>query len=144
MLFTVEQLNQKVLNKIKRSSCVKDKEFFNLFLLLENKDDFNKKQKISIPIKATYAEKDNDIDRSTLYSFTGPFELLHVDVANLEFLGKSVVDPKYCLVIVDLFSSKTYSFPMKNRKLIAQKLEKFYKEVEGKRKNKRTSLQTDL
>ena len=86
-------------------------------------------------LKATYAEKD---------SFTGPFELLHVDVANLEFLGKSVVDPKYCLVIVDLLSSKTYSFPMKNRKLIAEKLAKFYKEFEGKRKNKRTSLQTDL
>ena len=40
MLFTVEQLNQKGLNKIKRTSYVKDKEFFNLFLLLENKDDF--------------------------------------------------------------------------------------------------------
>ena len=33
---------------------------------------------------------------------------------------------------------------MKNRKLIPLKLEKIYKEVEGKRKNKRTRLQTDL
>ena len=36
-----------------------------------------------------------------------------------------------------------YSYPIKNRKLIALKLEKFYKDVENKRKNKKTRLQTD-
>ena len=112
--------------------------------MLENKDDFDKDKKFSLPIKATYVEKGDDIDRSTLYSFTGPFELLHADIANLQFLGKSAADPKYCLVIVDLLISKTYSYPMKNRKLIALKLEKFYQDVENKRKNKKTRLQTDL
>ena len=63
--------------------------------------------------------------------------MLHADVANVEFLGKSAAEPKYCLVIVDLFT-------MKNRKLMALKLEKFYKDVEYKRKNKKTRLQTDL
>ena len=121
----------------------KDKKFFNSLSLLENKDDFDK-DKVSLPIKATYVEKGDDIGRSTLYSFTGPFELLYADIANLEFLRKSAADPKYCLVIVDLFTPKTYSYPMKNRKLIAMKLEKFYKDVENKRKNKKTSLQTDL
>ena len=48
------------------------------------------------------------------------------------------------MVIVDLFTSKTYSYPMKNRKLIVLKLEKFYKDVENKKKNKKTRLQTDL
>ena len=33
---------------------------------------------------------------------------------------------------------------MKNRKLIALKLEKFYKDVEEKRKNKKMRLQADL
>ena len=94
VLFTIEKLNQKVLNKLKKSSYVKDKEFFNLFSLLENKDDLDKIKKVFIPIKATYVEKGDDIDRSTLYSFTGPFELLHADIANLEFLGKSAAEPK--------------------------------------------------
>ena len=124
-MFTIEQLNQKVLSKLKKSSYVKDKELFNLFSLLENKNDFNENKKVSVPIKAEYVEKGD---------FTGLFELLHGDVATLEFLGKSAADPKYCLVTVDLFTSKTYSYPMKNRKLIALELEKFYREVEKKRK----------
>ena len=144
VLLTIKQLNEKVLKKLKKPSYVKDKEFFNLFSLLENKDDSGKDKKVSLPIKATYVGKGDDIDRSTLYSFTVPFELLHADIANLEFLGKSAADPKYCLVIVDLFTSKTYLYPMKNRKLIALKLEKFYKDVQKKRKNKKTRLQTDL
>ena len=48
-------------------------------------------------------EKKDDIDRSTLYSFDGPFQLLKADTGNLEFLGKSATDPKYCL----LFGQKT-------------------------------------
>ena len=30
-----------------------------------------------------------NIDRSILYSFDGPFQLIHADVGNLEFLGKN-------------------------------------------------------
>ena len=144
VLFTIEQVNEKVLKKLKKSLYVKDKEFFNLFSLLENKVDFDKDKKASLPIKTTYVEKGDDIDMSTLYSFTGPFGLLHAYVANLEFLGKSAADPKYCLVIADLFTSKTYSYPMKNKKLISLKLEKFNKDVESKTKNKKTRLQTEL
>ena len=60
------------------------------------------------------------------------------------FLGKSAADPKYCLLLVDLFTSKVYIYGMKNRSLIPLKLEKFYKEVASKRKNKKMRLQTDL
>ena len=35
------------------------------------------------------------------------------DVADLNFFSKSVVAPKYCLVCVDLFKSKTYTYGMK-------------------------------
>ena len=38
--------------------------------------------------------KKDDIDRSTLCSFDGPFQLLHASVGNLEFLGKLATDPK--------------------------------------------------
>ena len=53
-----------------------------------------------------YWKKKDDTDRSTLYSFDGPFKLLRAEVGNLEFLGKSAADPKYFLLFVDLFTSK--------------------------------------
>ena len=75
----------------------------------------------------TFIEKNDEIDRSALYSFHGPLHLLHSDVANLEFLGKSGIEPKYCLVIAYLFLSKIYFYPMKLRKSIPDKLETFNK-----------------
>ena len=49
-----------------------------------------------------------NIDRSILYSFDGPFQLIHADVGNLEFLGKNATIPRYILLAVDLDSSKVY------------------------------------
>ena len=86
-------------------------------------------------------KKKDDIDRSTLYSFDGPFQLLHADVGNLEFLGKSATDPRYCLLFVDLIRSKVYVYQMKSRKSILNKMQIFYKEAEGKRKGHKTRLQ---
>lgn len=86
--------------------------FITFYIELENKDDLFEKN--TIPIKTPFVEKKSDIDRSTLYSFNGPFQLLHADVGNLEFLGKSAVDPKYCLFFVDIYSAKIYTYPMKS------------------------------
>ena len=130
---------------MKKSSYVKDKEFVNIFDLLDKDVGFKTETKsFHVPLKAEYLKKDDDIDRLTLYSFGGPFELLHADTGNLELLGKSAADPKYCLLLVDLFTSKPYVFPMKIRKLIALKPEKYYKDVSEKGKNKKMRLQTDL
>ena len=38
-----------------------------------------------------------------------------------DFFSKSAVHPKYCLVPVDVFTSKTYTSTMKSRHLLAQK-----------------------
>ena len=147
VLFIQEQLNDKLLKKLNKSKYKKDKEFVNRFnLLVDKKTDFNKKDdgRCSIPIKAEYVQESDDIDRSTLYSVQAPFDLLHADFGDLRFLGKSAADPKYCLLLVDLFTSKVYVYAMKNRSLIPLKLEKFYKEVANKCKNKKMRLQTDL
>ena len=88
-----------------------------------------------IPTTADYIEK-REIDRSTLYSFNGSFQLLHYDVANLEFLGESASVPNYALLIVDLYSSKVYVYPMSSRKQTLEKLEQFYVDVQSKRKSK--------
>ena len=89
-----------------------------------------------------YVEK-REIDHSTLYSFNAPFRLIHADVRNLEFLGKNASFPQYVLDLVDLFSSKICTYPMKSRKQIRQKLEQFYRDVRGKRKGKTIKLQVD-
>ena len=72
-----------------------------------------------------------------------PFELLHGDIADTRFLAKSAMDPKYCLLLVDLFTSKIYVYPVKNRSLLAKKLKVFYKDINQKRTG-RMRLQTDL
>ena len=64
--------------------------------------------------------------------------MLHVDVDNLEVLGKSATNPRYCLLFGGLFTSKVYVYPMKSRKSILSKIEIFYKKVEGKRKGEKT------
>ena len=66
--------------------------------------------------------KKRKINRSTLYSFDGPFQLVLADVANLEFLGKSATVPSYALLAVDLYLSKAYVYPMQSRKWVLQKL----------------------
>ena len=147
VLFIQDQINDKLLKKLKKSKYKKDKEFVNSFhLSVDKKTDLNKKDhgRYSIPIKAEYVKKSDDIDCSTLYSIQAPFNLLHTDVGDLRFLGKSAAGLKYCLLLVDLFTSKVYVYGMKNRPLIPLKLEKFYKEVANKRKNKKMRLQTDL
>ena len=129
VLFVQDQINDKLLKKLKKSKYKKDKEFGNSFdLLVDKKTDFNKKDdgRYSIPIKAEYFQKSDDIDRCTLYSIQTPFDLLHADVGHLLFLGKSAADPKYCLLLVDHFKSKVYDYGMKNWSLIPLKLEKFY------------------
>ena len=74
ILFTQEQLNEKLLKKLYKSKYEKDKEFANIFNLLDDKNVFDKKD-YSIPIKAEYIQKSDDIDRSNLFSFQGHFEL---------------------------------------------------------------------
>ena len=96
-----------------------------------------------IPLKTPFYEKRGDIDRTTLYSIEKPFQKVHADIADLRFFAKSAVDPKYALLAVDLFTSKAYVYPMKNRSLLAKKLKLFYDEIEPKRDGK-MYLQTDL
>ena len=63
--------------------------------------------KEKIPTRVDYVEK-REMDRSTLYSFDGPFQFIHADVGKLEFLGESAITPRYMLLAADLYSSKFY------------------------------------
>ena len=74
---------------------------------------------MTTPAYAPFIEQRKDIDRlSTLYSFKESFELLQTDIFGIRFLAKSAVDLKHCLLFVNLFTSKTYTFSMKNKSLL--------------------------
>ena len=103
--------------------------FANLYNQLESKKNFQ--QNSSLPITTPFYDLQSNVDHSTLYSISKPFELLHADIADTRFLAKSAVDPKYCLLLVDLFTSKVYIYPMKSRNLLARKLKIFYEDVKN-------------
>ena len=79
-----------------------DAVFVNLYNQLEDKNFYKNN---NLPLVTPFLNKRSNIDCTTAYSISKPFELLHVDIADLIFLAKSAIDPKYCLLIVDLFSS---------------------------------------
>ena len=122
VFYSIGNLSKAIINKAKKSVYNKDKVFVNLY---EKPEDQNFHNEETVPLVTPFVEKKSNIDQSTLYSISKPFELLHADIADLRFSDKSAVDPKYCLLVVDLFTSKVYVYPMKNRSLLAKKLEVF-------------------
>ena len=134
-------ITKTLINKASKSVFAKDQLFVNLYKQLEDKTKF--KNTNLLPITTPFYESKSNVDHSTLFSISKPFELLHGDIADTRFLAKSAVDPKYCLLMVDLFTSKVYVYPMKNRSLLAKKLKLFYDDIQKKRTGL-MRLQTDL
>ena len=83
--------------------------FVNLYEQMKDKNFY---QLDKLTLVTHFIDKRSNIDHSTLYSISRPFEMLHADIADLRFLSKLAVDPKYCLLIVDLFTSKIYVYPV--------------------------------
>ena len=140
IFYAIESLSRTILNKARKSAYDKDKVFVNLYDQLEDKNFY---QNDNVPLVTPFVNKRSNIDHLTLYSISKPFDLLHADIAYLRFLAKSAVDPKYCLLVVDLFTSKIYVYPTKNRSPLAKKLKLFYEDIKQKRTG-RMRLQTDL
>ena len=139
IFYSVDKINRTLLNKSRMSSYEKDKDFYKIYIRLEDQeiiyDDNNEKERILF--YTPFVEQKQDIDRSsTLYSINGPMQLFHADTADICFFSKSAVDPKYALLCVDLFLSKVYVYPMKKNNNLARKLELFYREIKPKRDQK--------
>ena len=79
-----------ILNKARKSIYDKDKVFVNLYNQLEGKSFY---QNNDLPLATPFVNKQSNIDHSTLYSISKPFDLLHADIADLRWLAKSAVDP---------------------------------------------------
>ena len=134
IFYATSQITKNLIRKAKNSIYEKDKVFFNMY---NNLDKENKKI-ISLlekpPLTMKFIEKKSDIDCSTLYSFDGPFQLLQADIAYISFLAISAVELNFCLLFVDLFTSKIYTFPMKTRTSWLKKMEQFYNNTQKKKK----------
>ena len=144
VFYASERVTNILIKKTKKSTYPKDKVFLKLFKQLDGAN-VNIEPVDMVPVYTPFVEQRKDIDRSTLFSINSPFVLLHADIADIRFLAKSAADPHYCLVIVDLFTQKVYTYPMKKRHLLRKKMEDFYNDILPKRTdNKTMRLQTDL
>ena len=114
---SVSNLSRTLLNKARKSTYTRDNVFVNLYNQLEDKNFYQKSN--NLPLVTPFVNKRSNVDRSTLYSISKPSELLHADIADLRFLAKSAIDPKYSLLIVDLFTSKICNLPNENQKFIS-------------------------
>ena len=142
IFFSSEKITKQIIKKAKKSRYENDKAFLSL---CNNIEDVNlQEEEVVIPTFVPFVDKKKDIDRSALYSFSKPFELLHADIADIRFFAKSAADPHYCLLFVDLFTQKIYTYPMKKRHLLKKKMELFCEEISSKRSNETMRLQTDL
>ena len=136
--FAEEILDKKLLLKLKKSKYVEDKKFFKHVNLLGNSVSFEPDT-----VKRTdYVEKERLITQHFIV-LMHLFDYFKQMSETYNFFGKDVTFPYYVLVLLALFSSKVYTYPMKSRKQIRQKLEQFYKDVESKRKGKEMRLQVD-
>ena len=73
-------------------------------------------KKLFNPLYTLFVELRKKIDKSSiLYNFGGPLEHLHADIADIRFVAKSAVDPKHCLLLVDILTSNIYTYSMINK-----------------------------
>ena len=147
----MDRITRTFLNKARKSLYKRHKVFYKYYLDSEDKNVLYEsgKKKAKIPFYTPFAEQRKDTDQSSaLYNIKAPFELVHADVADIQLFSKLAFDPKYCLLAVDLFNSKTYVYPIKSKNLLARKLELFYQDIQPKRqqitKNDKMRFQTDL
>ena len=61
--------------------------FVNLYVQLEDQNFYQNNN--NLPLVTLLVNKRSNIDHSTLYSISKPFELLHADIADLRVLAKS-------------------------------------------------------
>ena len=76
----------------------------------------DKNEKVALPIYTPFVEQKNNIVCSTLFGIKATFALFHAGIADSRFLAKLAADPKHCLLFVNIFTSKTYTYPKKGKR----------------------------
>ena len=114
VFYRVEKIKNNQLKKANKSNYPKDQVLSKLYnhrkILINN---------IMILFQVIHCLLNKKkIDYSAIFSIQFPFDILHANIADIRFLAKSAVDPKYCPLFVDLFTSKIYAYPMKKGNLL--------------------------
>ena len=145
-----DELNERTVNKLAKSRYDKDTVLLNLYREFKKNGGKIKELKTKVVINTPFVQERAVTQRGEmLHTIDGPMQLVQADVADLNSFSKSVVALKYCLLCVDLFTSKVYTYGMKKKSQLADKLEKFYLEIADvrsyfkKEKRYKMRLQTD-
>ena len=128
----------------------KDSVFYKLFLNLEVANILDEGRLHNIPLYTSLVEPKKktliDLLRYILSRHSLNYYTLMLQI--FLFFSKSAADPEYFFLIVDLFTSKIYTYHIKSNTLLAKKLEIFYQNIEAKRKQvsseDKMRMQTDL
>ena len=121
IFYAMDRVTKGLVKKARTSLYPKDKVLVKIYNEIDNNSNKTNIINEKPPLNTPFIEKREDVDRSTLYSFSGSFEVLQADIAGIRFLGKSAADPKYCLLIVDVFTSMIYTYPMEKCSLLPKK-----------------------
>lgn len=113
-IFAADCIIKTMINRARTSLYDKNKVFVKLYAESENIEElyFDENNQLNLPLTTPFVQKKMFTLQLCLVSFEGSFKIFHVDIADLMFLAKSAVNPKYCLLIVDLFTSRIYTYPM--------------------------------
>ena len=84
VFYSIRTLSESIIKKTHRSFYEKDVVFVNLYKELEDKNFYQKKEILSLVIP--FFNQKSNVDHSTLYSISKPFDLVHRDIADTRFL----------------------------------------------------------
>ena len=128
VFYATNKITKTLVKKARNSLYKKDIVSVNVY----NKSGKKFLELETFPFSTPFIKKRQNIIRSTLYSFSGSFQAPQADIAYISFLARPAVDPKFCTLFIDLFTSKMYLYPMEIRNLLAKKLELFYGDINKK------------
>ena len=56
-----------------------------------------------------------------MIQFDGPLQFVHADISDIRSFARSAIGPKYCLLMVDLFTFKINTYLKKNWSVLTKK-----------------------
>ena len=136
----------KTLNKGRKSSYEKDKVFYRIFNLIEDKDVIYDKDKPKLPFYTPFIEQKKDIDRSSsLYTIDGPIATFSCGRCLFTIFFKKCCRSEICFSLRGFIFMENLHLCDEKKSNLAQKMELFYKEiVQNRNQKEKMRLQVDL
>ena len=81
--YATDRVTKDLVKKASTSLYPKDKVFVKIYNEIDNNDNKTNVINEKPPLNTPFVEKREDVDRSTLYRFSGPFQVLQADIADI-------------------------------------------------------------